>query len=66
MNTRSPNRHATQQRYRRCHRRGVVAIDAAITLAVLMVIAMLAYKMACISSGNLYHVISVGVGSPYL
>lgn len=57
--------HSQQARSQQA-RHGAVAVDVAITLAVMMVIAMAAYKMAIISLTNLHHVISVMFGSPYL
>ena len=56
----------SSRRKRRFARRGVVALDVVMTLAFLMVIALSAYKMAVISVGKLYEVISVLLGSPYL
>ncbi len=47
-------------------RRGTVAIEAVITLSALMLVFVSAYLMARVSSANLYHVISVMLGSPYL
>lgn len=51
---------------RKSTRTGAAAIDVVITLAVLMVIAVSAYNIARISCANLYHVISVMTGYPYL
>jgi hypothetical protein len=46
-------------------RTGAVAIEAEITLAVVMLIAWAAYKIGVVACANLYHVLSSMVGSFY-
>ncbi len=51
----------------RCVRRqGLIALEAVMSLAVFFTIAMVAYYLAQRSFGELYQLIAVMVGSPYL
>jgi len=50
---------------RKRSRRGMMALEVAMAIAILMLVAMSAYVVGTIAAGRLYHVIAMMTGSPY-